>query len=280
MTSSGDADQIHELLERGGWVLVDPTPVATEHPDTFHVPSQDERAALGPGDVVRAMFRVVTICDVARDGIAPWNPDGTPALTTLVERMWGVVMAEMGDVLDVELTNTPFATHSSLSAGARILLPRQYVIAVDEQFDDVEEWLARVDDRAPSDHTLPMAATAKPRMTEDQAELCRAAGVDRPEPPFPFSIALVAKDLTPESALIHGVRFDPDHERNDSGWIFFAGDVDLDDVMETIGVDVVRLDEAYQRCPRMWDYVVLPSGWGFSDDGEEHEAYELEVNGD
>lgn len=277
MTSAGDTDTIDDLLDRGGWGLVDPTPTALAHPDTFHVPSADERAALKPGDVVRAMFRMVTICDVARDGVAPWNPDGTPALTTLVERMWGVVMAEMGDVLDVEMTNTPFATHSSLSAGARILLPREYVIAVDEPFEDVQEWLARVDDRAPSDHTLPIAATTLPRMSDAQVDMCRAVGVERPEPPYPFSVAVVANDLTPDSELIHGVRFEPSHERSDSGWIFFAGDVDFDHVVENIGVDVVRLDEAYHRCPRIWDYVVLPSGWGFSDDGEDHEAYEVNL---
>lgn len=263
------------LLARGGWELVDPRPTAAEHPDTFQVPTDDELSALGPGDVVRAMYRVATIADVARDGLSPWAPDGTPNLTSQVERMWGVVISADADDLAVELTNLPFGTHTSLVAGDKIEMPRSHVISIAEPVTDFPEWEKTAAARPTLTETDPVAPTATPRMTQDQQAVVEQAGVERPEPPSPFAVALVAKDLTADSELIHGARFDARHEGNDSGWMFFAGDVDMEEVAAGVGFAVMPLAELHSLCPRVWPYVALPTDWGFSMDLTEDEVYEL-----
>lgn len=271
-----------DLLARGGWELVDPRPVAAEHPETFELPSGDELAALRPGSQVRAMFRLATIADLARDGLAPYDDRGRPVLVSQVERMWLVVTETSNGVVDAVLQNQPYASHTRLTVNDRLQVPLTHLIATDapiEDYDGFLEFVARweADPQFPTDApTAPVDALAGPRIRGDQQAVCDRAGA-RPEPAWPFGCALLARNVTPESEVIHGARFQPRPDRQDTGWVFFADSADFEEVANTVGFDVVRLQEVHRAHPAAWPYIALPAGWGFTLAGGSEDVYEVEI---
>jgi len=67
-------------------------------PDTFWIPSDEDKAAIGVGSIVKMMFN---IGDVDENGVVT---DG------FVERMWVEVTAIEGENLTGKLLNQPFST--------------------------------------------------------------------------------------------------------------------------------------------------------------------------
>ncbi len=271
---------IGDLLARGGWELVDPRPVAAEHPDTFEMPSAADLAGLQRGSLVRAMFLLADIADVSRDALAPYDDGGRPVLVTHVERMWAVVIGREGDRVSCLLDNQPYATHTSLEVFDRIDLPLSHLIATQPADRDLGEYLALVDrmaaeDRRPSGSATPVDSAAPPRIRGDQRAVCERAGV-RAEPPSLFGAALVARDVRPDAPVLHGARMEPDAERRDTGWLFLCGD-DFEEVAQTVGFDVVTVQQACRAHPAILARLALPVGWGFTVADGVDDLYEVKL---
>lgn len=280
MTDSAD---LSALLAHGGWELVDPRPTAAQHPATFEMPTSAELAALVPGSMVRAMFQVVTIADVSRDGLAPYDGAGQPHLVTQVERMWAIVLRVDGDTVECALDNLPFGTHTRLLPNDRLRIPLSHLIATDAPVPDFDEFLAflarwEADPENPqTDPASPLDPLAAPRLRSDQQEVCNRFGA-RAEPPWPMGNGLLAKNVTPQSLLVYGARFPADEERRDTGWVVFAENDDFETVSKTVGFTVATLQDMYQAHPAIWPYVALPTGWGFTlAAGTEHDVYPVEI---
>lgn len=269
-----------DLLARGGWELVDPRPVAAENPDTFELPDTDRLAGLRPGDQVRAQFRLATIADLARDGRPPYDAQGRPVLVTHVERMWLIVTGVADGLVDGVLENQPFATHTRLTVNDRVQVPLSHLIATGPPIEDYDGFLAfleRWEAEAPADGpTAPVDPLAAPRIQASQQGVCDRAGV-RPEPAWPFGAALLARNVTPESAVLHAARFEPRPDRQDTGWVFFADSADFEEVANTVGFDVVRLQDVHRAHPAAWPYIALPAGWGFTLADGADDVYQVEI---
>jgi hypothetical protein len=276
-----DAD-LGDLLARGGWELVDPRPVAQEHPDTFELPTAAELAGLRAGSQVRAMFRMAAIADLARDGRAPYDDRGRPVLVPQVERMWLVVTGVADGAVDAVLQNQPYATHTRLTVNDRLRVPLTHLIATDAPIEDYDGFLAflarwEADPEFPAEGPSgPVDPLAAPRIRGDQQQVCERAGV-RPEPAWPFGAALLARNVTPESEVVHGARFEPRPDRQDTGWVFLADSADFEEVATTVGFDVVRLQDVHRAHPAAWPYIALPAGWGFTLAGGAEDVYEVEI---
>lgn len=269
------------LLARGGWELLDPRPSAAEHPDTFELPSAADLAGLVPGSQIRAMFRLATIADLARDDRPPYDGQGHPVLVTHVERMWAVVTGVGADDVECVLDNQPYATHTSLTLFDRLRLPLTHLIATDRPRRDLAGHLAFVErmaaeDERPAAQDTPVDPDAPPRVRGDQRETCARVGV-RPEPAWPFGGALLARDVTPDAALLHGARFPPRPERRDTGWVFFAGDGDFEAVAASVGFDVVMVQDAARAHPAIGPRTALPPGWGFTVGEDVDDVYPVEI---
>ncbi|WP_404386160.1 hypothetical protein LL946_06975 [Knoellia locipacati] len=257
------------VLDHGGWLLIDPRPVAAAHPDTFEMPTREELDGLGRGSGVKAMFTLADLSDPVRDGRPAYSSAGVPQLTLVTERMWLQVLGRDGDLLRCVLDNVPFSTHTRLVVNARIDIPVSHVIATDPDgsggLDDYLAELERSDLPPVAEHSLtrPEDATRWPSVRPDQDEICRRAGV-WPHPPWPFGQMLVAKDLSPDAAPVHGARFAAEPERGDCGWVVFAGYGSMDEAHEAVGFEVVTVQEACRRQPRLLAYLALPEAWGFT----------------
>ena len=263
----GDAATLQELLQHGGWLLIDPRPVASEHPDTFEMPTDEERAQLGTGSLVKVMFRLADLADPVRDGLAAYGPDGRPQLAPTTERMWLIVLRREADLLVCVLDNAPYAAYSRLLPGATVHVPASHVIATGDAVRDLDGYLAeldRMDLLQPADAVMAAEDPSRwPSVREDQSEECRRAGV-WPEPPWMFSSMIVAADLSGDRLPLKGARFDARPDRDDNGWVVFAGYESMDEVQDGPGFDVVSLQEAHRRHPGILRYLALPQGWGFT----------------
>lgn len=279
-----EREDLSELLDKGGWELMDPRPTAAAHPSTFEMPTPDELGALVPGSTVRAMFRVATIADVVRDDLAPYDGAGRPQLVSQVERMWAIVLQVDGDTVECALDNLPFGTHTRLLPNDRLRLPVSHLIATGAPVPDFEDFLAFLarweadPDNPGIDPTSPVDPLAGPRIRSDQQEVCDRVGA-RAEPPWPFGSGLLAKNVTPQSLLVYGARFPADAERRDTGWVVFADNDDFEEVGRTVGFTVATLQDMYQAHPAIWRYIALPTGWGFTlAAGTEHDVYPVEID--
>lgn len=83
-----------------------------QHPDTFHIPSRDERENLKPGDLAKLLFEVV---------------DPAPGSIT-AERMWVQVTEVAADGYVGFLDNDPQVL-TSMRPGSRIEFRAHHVIA-------------------------------------------------------------------------------------------------------------------------------------------------------
>ncbi|GAB2601998.1 immunity protein Imm33 domain-containing protein [Pseudactinotalea suaedae] len=261
--------EIEALLSHGGWQLMDPRPLAAEHRGTFELPTAAALAALQPGSLVRAMFRTATIADASRDGVGPYDVHGRPVLVEIVERMWGIVIGRDTETLEVALDNHPFATHTRLLPHDRVRIPSTFVIATGEPVPDLPRLTAFLaawesDPANPRiDPTTPVDPLSPPRLRRDQQEVVNRIGVPA-HPPVPFSNVLVSRNVTPDSVPLYGARFEPQPARRDCGWVFFTGPPDLQQVSETVGFDVLTLQAAQQRHPKIQPYLAMAPGWGFT----------------
>ncbi len=109
-------------IESDGWQLDDGEVLHQQHPDTFWIPPRDVRDALRPSQVVKLVFRIVTL-------------DEDDALEENVERMWVIVDGRDGDLYRGVLDNDPECTNG-LKAGAEVWFEGRHVIAVYEPTDD------------------------------------------------------------------------------------------------------------------------------------------------
>ena len=259
---------LEQVLEHGGWLLIDPGPTAAAHPDTFAMPTPEELAALRPGSGVKVMFRLADLTDSVRDRLLAHGVDDPPRLCTVTERMWLVVLRRDGDLLTCVLDNQPYAAYSRLVVGAEVTVPVGYVIATGTGPDDLDAYLAQNEQsglpRLPEvETTRPEDPTRWPSIRADQSEVCRRAGV-WPAPPWMFASMLVARDLSPEREPVHGARFHAEPDRGDCGWVVFAGYESMDAVADGPGFDIVTVQQACARDRRILRYLALPQGWGFT----------------
>lgn len=269
-------DEFDHLLRRGGWELVDPAPVAAEHPETFMLPSPEELVALGPGNRVRVTVRTATIADPVRDRMDSYDQQGRPVLVPILERMWAIVIERDGDLLECALEGYPFGTHTRLLPMDRIRIPVGYVIATTtpvEDFAHFSDFLAEFENdpaRPQVDPSAPVDPLEPPRLRNDQQAVVDRTGAPG-HPPLPFARVLLSRNVTPESVPLYGMRSDPRPERGDCGWTFFTGPPDLDQVAETVGFDIVTVQEAVGRHRGILAYLAMAPGWAFSlfDDGDD-----------
>ncbi len=269
---------VAQVLARGGWSLLDPRPTATEHPDTFEMPTAAELAAVRPGHQVRALFAVADLADEVRDGRPPWAADGRPNLVVEVERMWSTVLDGDGTRLRCRLGNQPVSTHSRLLPGAVLDMPVTHLIATDTRWtNDLDQLLGLPGSRLTTAQLLaPVGPDHRPAIHPEQLEVCDAQGL-RPHRPWLFSRCLAARDLAEHPGPVLGGRFPPRPDRGDNGWVVWAGHPDLETAQRVSGFDVVLLQELYRRRPEVRRYLALPPTWGFTSGPRGAEVYPIDV---
>jgi len=101
-----------------GWCLDDGEALHAEAPDTFWIPPREDRERLGPGDLVKLIFRIAV-----DDSASP----------VAVERMWVIVRERAeGGYLGL-LDNDPFALaeNDELWSGVEIPFEPRHVIDID-----------------------------------------------------------------------------------------------------------------------------------------------------
>lgn len=98
---------VDELLARGGWVVEDPRPRHARNPDSFWLPDDELRAAIGPGSLVRLLLWFV-------------DEEELGDLLLQCERMWALVEVRDGDVLHGRLTSPPVSSRAPLEMGQLI----------------------------------------------------------------------------------------------------------------------------------------------------------------
>jgi len=104
--------------EQDNWELDDAEPIAAEHPDTFYMPSLEERNALKPGQLVKLIFRILTVDEAGEEKLC-------------VERMWVVVTGREGKFYTGKLDNQPYCTHD-MNPGMPLYFEARHVINIDE----------------------------------------------------------------------------------------------------------------------------------------------------
>jgi len=111
-----------------GWRLVDPRPIREKFPYTFFVPSEEEKAAIEPGEAVKLIFEDA-------------KPEGA------TERMWVIYEGRDERGWYGKLDNAPVEI-AGLSAGDTIRFRSWHIVAVwDMKVDDYadeEQMFARV----------------------------------------------------------------------------------------------------------------------------------------
>ena len=265
---------IEELLGHGGWLIDDAQARRSANPDTFWMPENRDLASLHRGTLARLIFQLLDQADPVVDGLEPYDQSGAPNLVVAHERMW--VWVEEGDPSDPEaelvgiLTNLPMATHTRLVPGARVSFKLKDVIDLDLHpptvMDDELEAMTSVGFPVLDlEHAIrPEDAIRDPAISPTQLDACAKLGV-RPQRPLlvPFVQCLVSRNVTNDARPLYGARWPPNPERSDCGWIFWAGDPDIEVVDQAEGFDIVAVTQIKQRSDLAWKYLALPPGWAF-----------------
>lgn len=108
-------------LEFDGWALASGVALNEQYPDTFHIPSADQRSSVVPTDFVKLNFE-----------IAVDDPDGDGGMHMMGERMWVKVEGAYGPYLWGTLSNDPsFDGHDiGLEFGSEIIFLPEHIIGV------------------------------------------------------------------------------------------------------------------------------------------------------
>ena len=258
------------LIARGGWGLDDVQARGRANPDTFWLPPEEDLARIVVGSAVRLIFAVVDQADTVRDGRSPYGPTGAPELTVHYERMWLWVERLEGDDIVGVLQNVPVATHTRLVPNARVRFRRSDVIDI-QHVPPVSMWseieaLAKIGFPHLDESAVlrPEDPLRDPSISPTQAEVCRRFGT-RPERPWAFARCLVGRQVTIDSPVLYGVhaRSHRDPKQQDCGWAIWSADPDMGVAAKKEGFDIVDVGSLYDRHPRVWAYLALPTGWAF-----------------
>lgn len=270
------------VLAHGGWLVVDPRPIAAAHPDTFELPTPDELAAIRPGTAVRAIVALADQADHVRDSLAPYDEAGRPQLVVANERMWFVVLERDELAVETLLDSQPLATHTRLGKATRVRLPLTHLIALDEGPDDLPGYLSWIADLGfrpvpESAAAVPEDPHRPPTLRPSEQAISQRFGVAA-ERPWLFARCLVADDVSDSAAPpLYGARFAPQSDRGDCGWTIWASDADLESVSTTVGFSTITVQELAERRGDVLPYLVLPPGWGFTLAPGHEEAYPIDL---
>lgn len=133
LTAGNDAVPIGPVrlasIEFDGWELVSGVAMNEYHPDTFSIPSAEEREALVASDFVKLVFNIAVQEPSADDGFAVNG-----------ERMWVRLEGSYGPYLWGKLANSPIdGQEYGLSYGAEIVFLPEHVIDIDKPEQQKEE---------------------------------------------------------------------------------------------------------------------------------------------
>ena len=111
-------------LESHGWELESAVGRHERFPDTFWIPSREERDGIVPGQAAKLIFRI-------REAGA--GPEDAPS----TERMWVYVTGRRGDVFEGRLQNVPRTT-DRLAPGSPVRFLAEHVSDIDHPPEDYE----------------------------------------------------------------------------------------------------------------------------------------------
>lgn len=97
------------------WMLADAEELSAESPDSFSIPSKEDRENLAEGDYAKLIFRY-THLDKNKDSKEPSG-----------ERMWVKISRKTADGYEGLLDNDPQVV-TSLSAGDQIMFDAKHII--------------------------------------------------------------------------------------------------------------------------------------------------------
>jgi hypothetical protein len=117
---------VDELAAHGGWTVEDPQVRHDRNPDTFWLPDDQLRAAIGPGSQVRLLLWLID--EQAPDHVVPQ-----------CERMWVLVEAREGDAIRGRLASPHLSAHATLEMGELIEFRPTDAIDVLDPEDDWPE---------------------------------------------------------------------------------------------------------------------------------------------
>lgn len=106
-------------IETDGWELDDGEALHNEHPETFWIPSIDIRNNLKKEQIVKLIFRIVTIDDAGEEEVN-------------VERMWVIVKDRIGSLYRGQLDNDPYCTED-MRAGLEVWFLPNHVINIHDE---------------------------------------------------------------------------------------------------------------------------------------------------
>jgi hypothetical protein len=117
---------VDELAAQDGWTIEDPQVRHDRNPDTFWLPDDHLRAAIGPGSQVRLLLWFI-------------DEDGPDQLVPQCERMWALVEAREGDAIRGRLVSPPLSARAAREMGELIQFRPTDAIDVLDPEDDWHE---------------------------------------------------------------------------------------------------------------------------------------------
>jgi hypothetical protein len=103
-------------IKTDGWELDDGEAIHSEHPDTFWIPAFDVRNSLQTEQLVKLIFRIVTVDEAGEEEVN-------------VERMWVIVKGRIGSLYKGQLDNDPYCTEG-IRAGMEVWFLPKHVIDI------------------------------------------------------------------------------------------------------------------------------------------------------
>ncbi|MEN3747797.1 toll/interleukin-1 receptor domain-containing protein [Sphingomonas sp. HF-S3] len=125
------------MIEFDGWQLISGVAMNEQYPNTFSIPTAEQRAKVVPSDFVKLSFEV-----------GAYDPEEEDAVTTLGERMWVEVKGAYGPYLWGTLSNLPTfdGAEIGLEFGSEIVFLPEHIIDIasaEQQARDEADMLVR-----------------------------------------------------------------------------------------------------------------------------------------